>query len=311
MIFGIYPGGALGDDQGRVLSGPPDDPAAITKALDELGVTLVRGYRTYTGAADTPSTPDRVEQYVTPGRKLDLVLQYQSPTGDVDGYADWVRAEVARHGADVATLQIAEEPNVVGNPTLDGAYPRVREAIVAGVLAAKDEARARGFADLRVGFNTTVLFGPAAGFVADLTTLGGPEFTAALDYVGLDFFPDVFRPMPLAELAEGTAGLLTYHREQILTPAGIAADIPIHITENGWPTGPARTPEQQAQIVATIVGAVVKAAREVNVAAYTHFSLRDADSGGEGLFWRFGLMDDGYGAKPAFGVFAGLVERYS
>lgn len=307
MIFGIYPGGALGDDQGRVLTGLPDDPALITRALDDLGVTLVRGYRAYGGGE--PSAPERVERYVRPGRRLDLVLQYRSPTGAVDGYAAWVREAVARYGDTIATLQITEEANVVGNPTLDGNYPRVREAIIAGVLAAKDEIRTRGL-DVRVGFNTTVLFGPSAGFVTELTALGGTEFTTALDYVGLDFFPDVFRPVPLDELPEAVAGLLAYHREQILGSAGIGADVPIHITENGWPTGPGRTPEQQALVVETIVTGVVKAAERHNLGVYTHFSLRDADSDGEGLFHRFGLMDDRYDEKPAFGVYRELVAEH-
>ncbi|WP_329259219.1 hypothetical protein OG417_22190 [Actinoallomurus sp. NBC_01490] len=53
------------------------------------------------------------------------------------------------------TLQVTEEPNVAGNPTLDGYYPNVRDALVEGVLAADDEARRQGFDHLRIGFNTT------------------------------------------------------------------------------------------------------------------------------------------------------------
>lgn len=94
------------------------------------------------------------------------------------------------------TLQVTEEPNVAGNPTLDGYYPNVRDALVEGVLAADDEARRQGFDHLRIGFNTTPLFGPGEGFITALTERGGKEFTAALGYVGLDFFPDVFRPVP-------------------------------------------------------------------------------------------------------------------
>ncbi|MEV0650909.1 hypothetical protein AB0I28_37230 [Phytomonospora sp. NPDC050363] len=307
MIFGIYPGGALGDDQGRVLTGSPDDPSAVAEALDELGVGLVRGYLTYTGEGTGPSTPERFELYVAPGRRLDLVLQYQSPTGDVAGYTDFVREEVRRLGPSIATLQITEEANVTGNPTLDGHYPRVNEALVAGVQAAKDEARVQGLTELRVGFNTTVLFGPSAGFVAGLTALGGPDFVDALDYVGLDFFPDVFRPVPAAELGATVRGLLSYHREQILGAAGIGADVPLHITENGWPTGPDRTPERQAEVLATTLEAVLHQAGRLNLGAYTHFSLRDADSAGPGLFHRFGLMTDDYTPKKAFGVYRDLI----
>ncbi|MCO6696561.1 hypothetical protein KQI59_19345, partial [Streptomyces sp. Vc17.3-30] len=89
------------------------------------------------------------------------------------------------------------------------------------------------------GFNTTPLFGPATAFVAELTARGGTEFTDALDYVGLDFFPDVFRPVTAAGLAPAVAGLLRHHREAVLTPAGLG-HLPLHLTEHGWPTGPER-----------------------------------------------------------------------
>lgn len=69
------------------------------------------------------------------------MAQYQSPRGDVAGYVGFVRELVAEYGAVTATLQITEEPNVTGNPVLDGDYPRVSEAIIAGVTAAKQEAR--------------------------------------------------------------------------------------------------------------------------------------------------------------------------
>ncbi|MEV5826727.1 hypothetical protein AB0L25_14210 [Spirillospora sp. NPDC052242] len=300
MEFGIYPGGITGDDEGGLATGPADDPAAILAALRTLqahGPFLVRGYCAFTDPGRPwTETPQDVEQYAGDGRRLDLVLQYQSESGDVPGYLEFVRDVVRRHGPEIATLQITEEPNVAGVPTLDGHYPDVRRALVEGVVAARAEADRLGLRDLRVGFNTTPLFGPSAGFLAELTGLGGRPFLDALGYVGLDFFPDVFMPAP--DPGPATAGLLAMHRD-LMASAGIPSSVPLHVTENGWPTGPDRTPERQAEVLEAVLDAVV---RTDGIGAYLHFALRDADSSRDGLFHRFGLLHDDYTPKPAFDV---------
>ncbi|MFV2172723.1 hypothetical protein ACFHW2_19735 [Actinomadura sp. LOL_016] len=304
MEFGIYPGGTTGDDEGGLATGPADDPAKILEALRELqggGPFLVRGYCGFTDPGrPRAETPQDVGRYAGDGRRLDIVVQYQSESGDVPGYLGFVRDVVHRHGAAIATLQITEEPNVAGIATLDGYYPDVRRALVEGVVAARAEADRLGLDELRVGFNTTPMFGPAAGFLADLTDLGGRPFTDALGYVGLDFFPDVFMPAP--EPGPATAGLLAMHRD-LMTGAGIPASVPLHITENGWPTGPGRTPERQAEVLGAVLGAVAAERDALNIGAYLHFALRDADSSEDGPFHRFGLLHDDYTRKPAFDVY--------
>jgi hypothetical protein len=77
------------------------------------------------------AAPTRGELYAVNGRLLDLVLQYQSTSGDIEGYAEFVRNAIQRYGAITRTVQITEEPNVTGNATLDGDYPDVLRAIVA------------------------------------------------------------------------------------------------------------------------------------------------------------------------------------
>lgn len=314
LTFGVYPGGIAGDDLGGLASGPADDPDAIIAALDRLQHNqhpfTVRGYRAFTDSPHSrTATPADLARYLGNGRRIDLVVQYQSDGGDVAGYVEFLRQIIAREGAAIATVQVTEEPNVGGNPTLDGYYPQVREALVAGVLAAKSEAVRQGLSQLRVGFNTTPLFGPDAGFIGELVELGGPEFLGALDYVGIDFFPDVFRPMAIEELHDGVTGLLTYHREQCLSAAGIDATVPILVTENGWPTGPERTCDQQAEVVDIIVRAIAACRGRLNIAGYSHFSLRDADSANPGLFHQFGLMRDDYTPKPAFETYRSLIAE--
>ncbi|MFB7913058.1 hypothetical protein [Streptomyces sp. NPDC056061] len=320
LLFGIYPGSVAGDDTGGLAAGPPDDPARVSHALDVLQGRAGRPFlvRAYTGFKDTTrpgvphptETPADAEQYAVRGRRLDLVAQYQSSAGDVDGYCRFLRELVDRYGPVTGTLQVTEEPNITTNPTLDGYYPRVCEAIVQGVAAAKARARELGHTRLRVGFNTTPLFGPGASFVAGLTARGGDAFVAELDYVGLDFFPDVFRPVPAADLAGAVEGLLRHHRDAVLEPAGLG-HLPLHITEHGWPTGPGRPAPRQAEVVETLVHVLAAHARELRLSCYTHFALRDADSGDPGLFHRFGLTTDDYTPKPAFGTMRTLVERYS
>lgn len=319
LLFGIYPGSLAGDDSGGLAEGPPDDPARILGALDRLQGPegrpfLVRAYTAFDdgarrGGPHPTSAPEAAARYAVRGRRLDLVAQYRSAAGDVDGYCAFLRELVEQYGDVAGTLQVTEEPNVTSNPVLDGYYPKVSEAIVRGVSAAKAHARDRGHTGLRVGFNTTPLFGPAASFVSDLTRLGGDGFLADLDYIGLDFFPDVFRPVPAADLAQAVEGLLRHHRDAVLAPAGLGR-LPLHITEHGWPTGPGRAEGRQAEVVRVVVETVASLAEELGLSGCTHFALRDADSANPGLFHRFGLTADDYTPKPAFETFRTLVERH-
>ena len=136
------------------------------------------------------------------------------------------------------------------------------------------------------------------------------RFVDDLDYVGLDFFPDVFRPVPPGRLEAVTEGVLGQHRQDVLGPAGLGA-VPLRITEHGWPTGPGRPPERQAQVVRTVVTTVAGNAGPLGLAGYTHFALRDADSQNPGLFHQFGLMTDDYTPKPAFHAYRELIGALS
>ncbi|MFD9391649.1 hypothetical protein ACFWBB_13230 [Streptomyces sp. NPDC060000] len=320
MLFGIYPGGVAGDDTGGLAGGVPDDPALVSSALDRLQGRsgrpfLVRAYigfddATRLGEPHATAAPAAAAQYAVRGRRLDLVAQYRSAAADVDGYCAFLCELVEQYGAVTSTLQVTEEPNVTSNPTLDGYYPAVREALVRGVSVVKARARELGYTALRVGFNTTPLFGPATSFVTDLTSLGGGDFIADLDYVGLDFFPDVFQPVDASDLAHAVEGLLRHHRDSVLAPAGLG-HLPLHITEHGWPTGPERHPHRQADVVETVVNVIAAQSEELHLSGYTHFALRDADSARTGLFHRFGLTTDDYSPKPSFDTMRMLVERFS
>lgn len=319
LIFGIYPGGGVGVDPGSgVVSGPADDPKRITAALTQLQPNgrsfLVRGYAHYVGAQTiTNATPLDMAQYVAAGRQLDLVVCYRTPDGDLDDWAKVVRAIVRQYGPLLTTLQITEEPN---NPDAtsggDGGFPNIQQAIITGIRAAKDEMHRQRYS-FQVGFNATPSF--TTDFWVQLAALSDDTFIGALDYVGFDFFPDVFRPLPMApdgspiSLEAAVIGVLSGFRTVSLAAANIPATVPIHISENGWPTNPQRSYEQQAEVLEIIVRTIHAHRAEFNITHYEYFDLRDADSTNSGL--QFGLLRDDYTPKPAFERYRQLIAELS
>lgn len=325
LVFGIYPGGAAGSDDG-IASGPPDDPHQIERCLDELqGDSMpfvVRVYERFSDA-DRPSrwaprTPPNFERFARDARPLDLVLMFQSAAGDIAGYLNFVRRLVERHAACLYSVQITEEANFTDGPdAIDGPYPNVRQALIEGVLEAKETLQRLGFPSVKVGFNSTPTFGANAEFWSSLKSPGAGRFAAALDYVGLDFFPDVFRPAApdgeRGDVRDSVCGLLETMRRQWLPAAGIGPGVPIHIAENGWPTGPARSPERQCQVLETIIRCVHEAREPLNIERYTMFDLRDAISSKpevEGdIFYHFGLTQEDYSPKPAYETYRRLIQE--
>ncbi|MGF1427316.1 hypothetical protein [Kitasatospora sp. LaBMicrA B282] len=315
--FGIYPGALLGSDTGYVQPVRPDEPTAIGAALQRLQgpaePLLVRAYRSFPAGVlpDTPAEPLRL---LGGERRLDLVLCYREPAphpdAPLDRWLDHIRAAVGELGPHLAAVQVCEEPNV-DLPPVDGSIPGVRRALVQGVVAAKEAATSAGL-DLAVGFNAAPSFDPADTFWRELGELADaePRFRRSLDYVGVDFFPDVFRPIPPGQLAAAVTGVLTHLRTSSLAQAGIGPDVPLRICEHGWPTGPGRSEQRQAEVLAEVVRTVIGLRTEPNLGGYSCFALRDANSAGEGRFDRFGLLHDDYTPKPAFDTYRQLIAEF-
>ncbi|MDH6142258.1 hypothetical protein P3T35_004280 [Kitasatospora sp. GP30] len=311
LTFGIYPGGLLGTDTGVRHPVSPDDPALITAALRQLQgdapTLLVRAYRHYAASSRPTSTPADPERLLGDGRRLDLVLQFREPSGELGGWLDFIRDTVRTEGPRLAMLQICEEPNL-NLPIVDGSIPNVQQALIQGVIAAKEEALAQGY-DIAVGFNAVPGFDPADPFWGELGAAADDRFHRALDYVGLDFFPDVFRPLPPERLVPAATAVLTEFRTTHLARAGIAPSVPIHVCEHGWPTGPERSEERQAEVVEEVIRTIAGLRDELHLTGYSLFALRDADSAGTGLFDRFGLLRDDYTPKPAFDTYRRLIQE--
>ena len=315
FVFGIYPGSGTGTGSGAV-QGSADDPVHIQEALallqPEQRPFVIRGYVLYAGASQTTAvTPDNVIQYLVDGRQLDLALCYRDPEGDVKAWTSFVRECVRHYGPHLTSLQIGEEANTAG-PGGNGGFPNVRQAVVKGVLAAKDEVQRLG-CEAAIGINATLIFNPSDDFWPSLAVLGQQPFVDALDYVGLDFFPDVYRPIlpagSLTALCDAVVAVLKHFRTVNLASGNIAPSVPIHITENGWPTSPTRSDEQQAAVLETIIRTLYEHRTELNITHYELFDLRDADSSTPEFGYQFGLLRDDYTPKPAFERFRQLIAE--
>lgn len=298
-----------------VAMGPPDDFEAIGQAFAELagdgGSLLPRMYVVWSGPASSEVVLAQVVQLAAIGIPLDLVLCYRDPGGDVAAWTEFVAQVVARHGRALAAVQVTGEPNLTWAGTAaDGAFPGARRALVQGVLAAAATKREVG-ATAAIGFAVVPDIDPAAsGFWPEVRDTGGAPFAAALDYAGIDIYPDVFGPrIAPADLPTAVDRLLRDFRDRDLATAAVPASVPIRICENGWPTGPGRSEEQQAAVLERIIRTVHRVRAELNVTHWELFTLRDADSSRDDLFHRFGILRDDYSRKPAFYTLQKLIAE--
>lgn len=327
MTFGIYPGGGAGTvgPSGRTI---PEDPTLRLAALQQLRVPgrpfvlhLYDEFRTRADGAAVPSwLADEIRAYTGAGFEVELVLRYRpaAAEGDVAGYADYVRRRVRQLGANprVTALQITNESNVTGAPgAADGAYPRAREALVAGVVAAGRAKRDAGRSQLRIGFNWAFQQGRREeAYFAGLRALAaGTPFRRSLDWVGIDAYPGTWGPwLPGATLASGarrtTLAALRALRSRYLPLAGLRR-VPLHVSEAGYPTGPGRTPAMQTAVLRSVTRAISAYRTRYGVTDLRWFDLRDADSSSASFESQYGLMRDDYTPKPAFHAFRAVVRR--
>jgi hypothetical protein len=305
FVFGVFPFGLAGSRDGLAV-GPPDDFDQIRRLLRILQgdgpPLLARAYVGWFGTDGTNQALARIADLLDAGLTWDLVLAYRDKEGHVSAWSEFVAQVVARFGDDLVAVQVTGEANLTGIPDAgDGAYPRAVEALVHGVAAAADARQTAG-RTIAVGFAVVPELAPAAGeFWPAVAALGGDRFPACVDYVGLDMYPDVFGgPVEDARLEETVEALLRTLRDEALPIAGIGAETPIRICESGWPTGPDRPEERQAEVLDRVLRAVHARRQALNLSHWELFALRDADSSRDGPFHRFGVVRDDYTPKPAF-----------
>jgi hypothetical protein len=328
LRFGIGPLVQAGQIGPSPAAAVPEQPTATHRALAQLrppsGPFVLRlnrflwsdgeeGIRRYLALA---------RRFTSRGYLVELQVRYHpSPQqeGDIAAWTRHVREVVRRFGANpgVVGIQIANEVNFTFSPdSSDGSYEGARQALVSGVIAAKDEARRRGLGRrLAVGFNWAYRLDPAAetSFWNSLRDRGGEAFVHAVDWIGLDAYPGtVFTPVntPGGErdnMVNAMSTLRCYARIP-----GIPASVPMKVEENGWPTEPpARSYGKQAAALRLMVHAVHDFRGTYNVSDYRWFNLRDGDTASPALFQHFGLLEDDYDRKPAFAAYRALVRALS
>jgi hypothetical protein len=196
----------------------------------------------------------------------------------------------------------------------DGGFENIEEALRTGILAARKEIN-NSQLPIKIGFNAVPSFNPADNFWNIIGSNEFEEFRKAIDYVGLDFYPDVFRPVAADgepnDLKQSVKNVLGYFRNVNLKTGNISSSIPIHITENGWPTGDGKTYERQANVIEKVIRTIYEIKDELNIQEYYLFGLRDADSSNTNIFYQFGLLKDDYSPKPAFNIYRKLINELS
>ena len=325
LRFGIYPGGPAGQ-LGPIPSGARrENQTKIFAALEQLrppggpfAVHVYRAYMTPESEAEEEATHRRlVDLYTSRGYAIEIVIRYRRDN-DPGGFAEFVRGVVRRFGSNplVKGFQVTNEVNFTVSPdSSDGAYAGSRDALIQGVIAAKDEARARGHSHVQIGFNWVYRTDPGSErqFWEYLGSAGGERFVNSLDWVGLDAYPGFFFPPRTEPSMTGDfmVHAMSTLRKCSMPMAGIPDTVPIHIEENGYPTSPDRSYEDQAVAAGSMIDAVEAYARVYNVTDYFWFDLRDAESDNPNPQQQYGVMRDDYTPKPAFDVLRDRFGRYS
>lgn len=258
--------------------------------------------------------------YASRGLRVEIQVRYhpnEEQNGDIQAWVDYVKRVVRAFGPikGVTGLQITNEVNVTFSPnTSDGFYDKAVNALIQGVKAAKNESRRKGYRQLEIGFNYAWLFRgqPDTDFWAALGRDGGKALRRSTDWIGLDLYPGTYTPAAAAIATYGDAFLegLAQVRECYMPMAGFGEKVPLRIEETGWPTGPGRSEAEQKNVLRQFVTTVVKYRGTYQLTDFRWFGLRDNNSAGPDFQSYFGLLDDSYAPKPAFGEYRRLVDRF-
>ena len=315
---------------GEVGTGQTTPLAKVDIARRDAALARLAGDRSFTVRlnrlfmADGQDGIDRfrhmARHYSKLGFRVELQVRYhpsEVQNGNIRAWVAYVRKVVRAFGPirGVTGLQITNEVNLAFSPnTSDGFYDKAVNALIQGVKAAKNESHRRGYDRLEIGFNYAWLFrGQAdADFWTTLGRDGGRALRRSTDWIGVDLYPGTYAP-PMASIKnygdsflEGIAQV----RECYMPMAGFGPRVPLRIEETGWPTGPGRSNEAQRNVLRQFVTTAVKYRGTYGLTDFRWFGLRDNNSSGPDYQSYFGLLDDRYDPKPAFGEYRRLVERF-
>jgi hypothetical protein len=260
-----------------------------------------------------------VDRYAKAGFDSELQVRYHpgpGQEGDMAAWRSYVTSAAAILGKrpSVKALTITNEVNFPVSPnTSDGNYAGALQAIVTGVVAARQELDRIGRRDVELGFSFAWRWLPTsdADFWRQLGTLGTPEFRRDLDYVGLQIYPGLVYPpaSPAASAGNDTVEALTLLRGCYMPQAGLGSNVDLWVTENGYATNLGRTEADQDLGLRATLDSVYRYSGALGVTDYRWFNLRDNDSTGTDLFAAVGLLRDDYSEKPAFATYRSYIDR--
>ena len=326
LHFGIYPGGRAGQPIGPPAEAVPGSARKTLAALDRLRSDKPFQVHLYLEFTGEPEQRKRVRQALRQARRygrhgygVEYVLPYRpadhAGDADVAKFVRFTRKMVRRFGRvpAIEAIQVTNEANNSISPDAsDGSYPGARDALVRGVIAAARITKRIGRGDIDVGFNWFYRLDPETetGFWSELGDKGGERLRRATDWVGLDAYPGTYFPPALLPRADSMINAMSVLRECFMPLAGLGKQIPIHVSENGWPTlPPTRSYAEQATALEEMLRAVHTYRANYNVTDYRWFSLRDADSASPNFQQQFGLLRDDYTRKPAFNTYRELIRE--
>jgi hypothetical protein len=325
--FGINPAGEAGA-LGPMIPATPGTARQTLAALDELrppgapfAVRLNRFFWSR-GQEGIRYFEKLANRYTRHGYEVELQLRYHprpDQEGDIGRWVRFVRKVVRRFGPNpaVTALQVTNEVNFyeIAPDASDSAYAGARDALIRGVKVADRLTERLGHEHLAIGFNWAYRTDPnrEANFWRYLRDAGGPDFAAALDWVGLDAYPGtIFPPVEVADgYRDGMVNAMSALRDCYLPVAGIPDSVPIKVEENGYPTGPGRPESEQVVAMEQMVRAVHDFRGNYNVSDYRWFDLRDHATSSVNFQHHYGILNDDYTPKPAFDLYRALVAELS
>jgi hypothetical protein len=322
VIFGIAPTGPSGPELlSRLVS-----LASKQRFLLHLYVPWHASYKS--SPPWLQSTATQISSYARAGLSSELVVRYESDSGDASGYASFIGTLVQRyhHLPGLVALQVTNEADSpIDKAASDGGYPNVIQALVRGVETAAS-AVTRSRSHLVVGFNVADL--PTQLLVDWFSALGkagGPAFDRSVGFVGLDIYPGTYYPsLPQAgspslasAASRAVAGALESFRSSVLPAAGIGSSTSIELTEIGFATSTRwhHSDAEQSVLVRAFAEGACSVASRTGLAAFEWFDLTDAAAPSASLSnpsfalpWRFGLLRHDLEPKPAFSTYRSVVQ---
>lgn len=324
--FGITPllAGTSGAVQEPAV--PEDQPQTdlALRAMDPPGRQLVMRINRVFESDGQPGIARAVsleQHYSQLGFGVESQVRYHptsAENGDMNAWVQYVReatAALAQNPALVA-LTITNEVNFPTSPnTSDGAYKNALDALVLGIVAARQELTALGRGDVSLGFSYAYRYLPSSDdqFWSGIAQRATPAFRRALDYVGVQLYPGLVYPPVLApgqSAGDATLEALALVRGCYMPLAGLGNRVQLWITENGYATNLGHTESEQAQDLQSTVGDLYRYSGTFGVTDYRYFNLRDNIPNGADLFDDVGLLRSDYTQKPAFSTYRNLIAAY-